>query len=113
MRSLSLANDYVLGVGQTGLDFFDLRRMQGNVIDLRPRSNPAPPDPALLLRRVTFETPKHLAVDPVLLQHGYGYMCRIDTGVFTHCWDPSGTRMVMAGGALALGCKGGFMQLLA
>lgn len=109
VRSVGIQNSYILGVGHTTLDFYDLRRIQGGRVDVSQRA----PDSNLLLKRVDMQ-PYSTSLNPVLVQAGYDIPLNLGTesAVYSHCWDPTGTRVLAAGGALALGFRGAFMQLL-
>lgn len=102
---MSIQHGHLLGVGHSSLDFFDLRYIRGNRVDIFEM----PPDDSLLLRRVDMQVEDSSQADP-----GWFNMSDSVTrvAVCTHCWDRSGTRVVAAGGPLELGCKGAFVQLL-
>jgi hypothetical protein len=101
---VSIQHGHLLGVGHSSLDFFDLRYIRGNHVDIFQM----PPDDSLLLRRVEMKVEDSSPAD-----HGFYSMSdRVTPAVYTHCWDGSGTRVVAAGGSLALGCRGAFAQLL-
>lgn len=107
VRSVSIQHGHLLGVGHKSLDFFDLRRLRNSHVDIfRAR-----PDPGLLLQRIDMRAVPS-AVNPVLQQYGVSLSSQSAPAVYAHCWDPSGTRLVAAGGALSLGGRGTFMQLL-
>lgn len=109
VRSVTIQNDYILGVGHTSLDFYDMRRMQSQRINIHPGY--AADRSSLRLRRLEMHTP-NVGVDPFLLQQGFGVFANRQSTVYTHSWDPSGTRVLAAGGPLAWGCRGAFLQVL-
>jgi hypothetical protein len=106
VRSVSIQHGHLLGVGHSSLDFFDLRYIRGNHVNIYQM----PPDDSLLLRRVDMKVEDSSQADPEWFN--MSDLDRVTPAVYTHCWDRSGTRVVAAGGSLALGCKGVFVQLL-
>jgi hypothetical protein len=110
VRSVSIQNDHILGVGHnSSLEFYDMRRMQGQRINIHPGH--AADGSSVRLRRLEMDTPNP-CVDPFFLQQGFGAFANTQSTVYTHCWDPSGTRVLAAGGPLAWGCRGAFLQVL-
>lgn len=107
VRSVSIQNGYILGVGHVSLDFYDMRRMHGQQI----HTSAAQSDSSLLLRRLEMQA-HSMNLDPVLREYGFREVRNMQSAVYTHCWDPSGTRVLAAGGALPLGCRGAFVQVL-
>jgi len=95
-----MQNSTILGVGHNDLDFYDLRRLQGQHVRVSSRY----PDSSLLYKHVDMRD-----VDPV---PEMGIFRRSGYVVYSHCWDPSGTQVLAAGGALTVGDRGAFVQLL-
>jgi hypothetical protein len=109
VRSVSIHNDVILGVGHNSMDFHDLRYIRSDrSLNLTDASGTS------LLTR--FQVPVSRSVlNPVLLQHGLlvpEALNNMQPAVYTHSWDPSGTHVLAAGGPLALGLRGASMQLL-
>lgn len=98
-----MQNSTILGVGHGDLDFYDLRRLQG----LHVRVSSDNPDSSLLYKHVDMR-----GADPELFRPEMGIHRRSGYVVYSHCWDPSGTQVLAAGGALTVGDRGGFVQLL-
>jgi WD repeat-containing protein 40A len=51
----------------------------------------------------------HLVTDRVWEEHFEG--AAVYSAAYTHCWDPSGTRLFAAGGPLPFGLRGCYMGL--
>jgi hypothetical protein len=107
VRSISIHGEHILGVGHTSMDFYDMRKISGSHISTAPRR----PDSSLLLRQVEVRSAR-MGLDPVLVRHGYEADFEMHSTVYSHCWDPSGTRVLAAGGALSMGCRGALLHLL-
>ena len=54
----------------------------------------------------------HLVKDRTWEEHfvGHGHEV-VHSATYTHCWDPSGTRLFTAGGPLPFGLRGCYMGL--
>eukprot|EP00879_Flechtneria_rotunda_P014820 GHRR01015484.1.p1 GENE.GHRR01015484.1~~GHRR01015484.1.p1 ORF type:complete len:555 (+),score=188.45 GHRR01015484.1:857-2521(+) len=114
VRSVSL-HQHLLAIGLgSGGDVFlhDMRKLGSRPLQY-PRESMWRSSWGLLPERVgrLQLQPVELVPDPVLAAHGIHLTYTSDLAVNTHCWDPTGTKVFLAGGAQLTGYRGCSMSL--